>query len=593
MQLVIGLALLAVTLAAFYFIKQRNKFSANSQLKVFAVKAPIAELGIGVADFLSFLTNLKIPFSAEVELPHVGSDLSFHIGIPSQAEEAVRKYAGRLWPGASFTPASHNALFSKDSVVAAVYLSAKDSAPLHTKANFSKIIKFLSDLNFYGAGAAFQVLIRPANDKSLTANLRLIAAHETILSAETIIEDLTKIFQNIGASVGLEFKKSAPRDREKFLDQFLNEKFDSAQAVSLTANQLHEIFSVVTNTNNFEAQNISHTDEIFKSNPHLCLVGTGENRANFFLKLALENTSEKRGLAIVGAGSLIKDFLNSLPKSRYEDLIVFDPSAKNHRLPINILEISSQATEYKNLRAELAAGLISRFFGGKKGENAAVTQCLKAAIQVLLSSRDSSVTLFDVIRFFTKPEFQAVKLRATDNQFAKIAWQAASSDHKALTEARSAAEKLGEFLSNPSLKRSINSRASFADFRDIIRRGKIFIADAPTDTFGWQAADFLHCLAIANLFAAAEALKPVRFDLYAAGLSEESMRWLHDYAAHATNCGIRIVSGTPSVPPLDLKKEITYVKIPLNMQIQARQVIDYQIGDKLREYSIKRYGTRI
>ncbi len=122
------------------------------------------------SQLLSELGNLKIPFSLEAAVPHIGEEIHFYVSIPKDSIPFATRQILSLWPNASVEETEDYNIFNHQGVSEGVFLKQKENPVLPIRTyeeagldTFSPILNNLSGIQETGEGAALQILVRPAS----------------------------------------------------------------------------------------------------------------------------------------------------------------------------------------------------------------------------------------------------------------------------------------------------------------------------------------------------------------------------------------------------------------------------------------------
>jgi hypothetical protein len=171
----------AVGAAAFFIFKKlrRKYFLKTLKIRTLLVKLPqkpakelkeepLKEIDL-TSQLLSELSNLKIPFSLEAAVHHIGEEIHFYICVPQDAIQFAMRVVQGLWSDAQIEETDDYNIFNNQGVSQAVYLKQKEiyALPIRTYEEakldtFLPILSNLSKIQEVGEGAAMQVLVKLA-----------------------------------------------------------------------------------------------------------------------------------------------------------------------------------------------------------------------------------------------------------------------------------------------------------------------------------------------------------------------------------------------------------------------------------------------
>lgn len=251
------------------------------------------------AELYKRLGELNVPFTLEVAVHGVGEDIHFYIYTPKMYAKQTSRLINSLWPTSYVTEADEYELWLDGTMestthVAAGYLAQAKSYCVPFKSAhkghfepFLGVLQHLSGLATVGEGAAIQWVIRKADPRLIGDIADHLAkfqkgeyhpsrhVHENFLltkesiklleekvssplfavncrivtaaiagNAMPILKDLASHF-SAGSATGSqhnEFKLEIPKQPEKLVDAFLTRRFEPAQEMIMSANELATYF---------------------------------------------------------------------------------------------------------------------------------------------------------------------------------------------------------------------------------------------------------------------------------------------------------------------------------------------------------------
>lgn len=172
---------IAMTGGILYFVVRkihRKYFLDTLKLRLLLVKFPqkyekeakedpLKEINL-TGQLLSELGNLKIPFSLETAVHHIGEEIHFYVSVPVDAVQFAMRQIQGLWNDASIEEVEDYNIFNHQGVSQGVFLKQKETyvLPIRTYEEaavdtFLPIVNNLSKIQEVGEGAAIQVLVKP------------------------------------------------------------------------------------------------------------------------------------------------------------------------------------------------------------------------------------------------------------------------------------------------------------------------------------------------------------------------------------------------------------------------------------------------
>ena len=199
--------------------------------------------------------------------------------------------------------------------------------------------------------------------------------------------------------------------------------------------------------------------------------GTGYGKTNL-MKFCFAPLLERGyGMAVIDPkGDLAKGLLDLVPEHRIKDVVWFDPTDRAFPPALNVLQSSGQL-EHETLTSELMVGL-KRLFHGNSEFGPRMEWILRNAVRTLLASQGEK-TLHDVPRFLEDSTFRSEVLATVGDRELREFWRNRSLSHTVIDPVLN---RLSSFLDRPSI-RDVVSQPNKIDFHQIMREGKIFIAN--------------------------------------------------------------------------------------------------------------------
>lgn len=237
---------------------------------------------------------------------------------------------------------------------------------------------------------------------------------------------------------------------------------------------------------------------------HLYSIGrTGTGKSTLFLKMIAQDLAAGRGLALIDPhGDLAESALSYVPKRRLQDVIYFHPADAEHPVGLNVFEPEKNAPHYL-----VAANIVSifrkswkEFWGPRMG------YLLENAILALLEYPNA--TLLGLQRLLTDVQYRNKVIAGVTDPVVKHYWQVqfVGFPERLLPEITSPVlNKVGSFLANDAVRNIVGQKRSAINFRDLMDKKRILIANLSKGKIGESGANLLGSLLIAKLQFAAMA----------------------------------------------------------------------------------------
>jgi len=235
---------------------------------------------------------------------------------------------------------------------------------------------------------------------------------------------------------------------------------------------------------------------------HVYVVGkSGTGKSTLLQNMAIDDITEDRGVAVVDPhGEYVDYVLDRIPEKRIDDVIVFDPSDKDHPIGFNILEVEDP--KYKLVTASGVVGVFKKIFGESWGPR--LEYWLSSAILALLDY--PGATLVMVPRLFVDDAFRDEVIARVQDPIIKNRWitEYNKLDQKQRSETISPIlNKVGQFLSSSIIRNIVGQPKSTINIRNLMDNGKIMLVKLSKGLIGEDNAALLGALIITKMQLAA------------------------------------------------------------------------------------------
>ena len=223
---------------------------------------------------------------------------------------------------------------------------------------------------------------------------------------------------------------------------------------------------------------------------HIYIIGkTGMGKSVLLENMIFSDIHAGRGVGVIDPhGDLIDAILQFIPKSRSNDVVLFDPADRDFPISFNILEcpIADQ-------RPLVASGLMSVFtklwpdaFSGR------MEHILRNTLLALLEYEGSS--MLGILRMFADDAYRAKVVEKITDPVVKSFWEGeyANWSEKYRTEAIAAIQnKIGQLLTTPLIRNIVGQVRSTFDVRHAMDSGKIILVNLSKGKIGADTPAFL------------------------------------------------------------------------------------------------------
>jgi hypothetical protein len=223
---------------------------------------------------------------------------------------------------------------------------------------------------------------------------------------------------------------------------------------------------------------------------HIYVIGkTGMGKSTLLENMIFSDIESGKGVAVIDPhGDLIEAILRFTPKSRSNDVVLFDPADRDYPISFNMLEAGNP-----DQRSLVCSGLMSVFtklwpeaFSGR------MEHILRNTLLALLENEGSS--MLGILRMFGDDAFRAKIVSHVQDPVVKSFWETeyAGWSDKYRTEAVAAIQnKIGQLLTTPLIRNIVGQVKSTLDIRHAMDTGKIVLVNLSKGKLGEDTSAFL------------------------------------------------------------------------------------------------------
>ena len=231
---------------------------------------------------------------------------------------------------------------------------------------------------------------------------------------------------------------------------------------------------------------------------HMYIIGkTGTGKSTLLLNMISSDIKEGNGLALIEPhGDLSEKVLEYIPKERIDDVIYFNPADLEYPVGFNLLENGALDKKYL-----IASSIISVFkkiwyeFWGPRLEH-----ILRNSILSLLEFKGS--TLLDLQRLLTDRGFRKDVIKDIKDPQIKDFWLNEFERYPLFLKSEAVSpilNKVGQFLTSEPIRNIIGQKESGFNLREIMDKGKIFIANLSKGKIGEDTSRLLGSMLITQI----------------------------------------------------------------------------------------------
>jgi len=226
---------------------------------------------------------------------------------------------------------------------------------------------------------------------------------------------------------------------------------------------------------------------------HQYIIGkSGSGKSVMLSYMARQDIANGDGICMVDPhGDLVEDTLQTVPKERAKDVIVFDPADTGRPMGLNLLEAK---TPEERDRASLDAMEIFIKIFGDEIFGPRIQHYFRNACLTLMEDEDEGATIIDVPRMFVDEEFMKHKLTKVKNTVVRSFWEheyANTGDREKQEMIPYFSSKFGPFITNTTIRNIIGQPKSAFNIREIMDTQKILLVNLSKGKIGDLNAQLL------------------------------------------------------------------------------------------------------
>lgn len=269
---------------------------------------------------------------------------------------------------------------------------------------------------------------------------------------------------------------------------------------------------------------------------HVYILGkSGTGKSTLLANMAISDIQHGEGMAFVDPhGDTAEKLLDYIPENRINDVAYLDPSTADKSFRLNPLYVKNPA--YGELVASGIVSIFSKLYGNSWGPR--LEYILRNTLLTLVNR--PGATLLDVPRLLTNKPFREDYLLSVKDTVLINFWHDEYDKYseKFQSEAISPIlNKVGQFITSPTIRDVISHPTSTVDFEDMMNQGKIVILNLPQGKIGEDNAALLGAMFISQIQIAA---------MNRASMAEETRKdffmYVDEFQNFATTSFIKILS---------------------------------------------------
>lgn len=237
---------------------------------------------------------------------------------------------------------------------------------------------------------------------------------------------------------------------------------------------------------------------------HIYIIGqTGTGKSTALRTMINQDMPAGYGFTLIDPhGDLAEGALEYFPKERINDLIYWD--AANTDLPFGFNFLEAKTEREMDLVTNDAVDMFIKLFGSEVF-GPRIQDYFRNAVLLLMEQPDGG-TLIEIVRLFTDPAFQKIKLKNVTNPVVR-AWRektyGSMADREKAEMIPYFQAKFGPFTTTPILRSIIGQPKSSFSIAEAMDSGKILIMNLSKGKMGDLNADLLGMMIVSQVRLAA------------------------------------------------------------------------------------------
>lgn len=236
---------------------------------------------------------------------------------------------------------------------------------------------------------------------------------------------------------------------------------------------------------------------------HTYILGkSGTGKSTLIGRMCINDIQHGEGVAFVDPhGDAAEVLLDYIPKERIDEVAYLDPSVPGKSFWLNPLYVKNPAMG--EMVASSIVSIFSKLYGNSWGPR--LEYILRNTLLTLVYKPET--TLADVPRILTNKDFRETEclVHVTDPVLVNF-WRDEYDKYSEKFQTEAIApilNKVGQFVTSPTIRDIINHPKSTVDFEDMMNQGKIVILNLPQGKIGEDNAALLGAMFISQIQIAA------------------------------------------------------------------------------------------
>lgn len=386
-------------------------------------------------------------------------------------------------------------------------------------------------------------LQKSIQEKSSKAGLdvvvRLVASAATAVRARQIVDDIANAFTQYNSyEYGNSWTKAIPGGQQHLLRDFIHRSFEETKATVLSADELASLFHLPLPrdaTPNIlwlaartapppvampaEGTDLGIAEYRGEETPvrmkqedrmrHVYIIGmTGVGKSTLMEYMIMQDIKQGKGVCIIDPhGEFVEHTLPRIPKSRVDDVVLFDPGDIDRPMGLNMLEYDPRYPEQKTFLINEMIKIFDKLYDLKATGGPMFEQYMRNAMILVMDHPESGSTLMEIPKVLSDESFRKMKLEHCTTQVVKDFWikeaQKAGGEASLQNMVPYITSKLTPFIANDYMRPIIGQQESAFNVRDIMDSGKILLLKLSKGKIGDMNAYLIGMVLVGKILMAA------------------------------------------------------------------------------------------
>ena len=370
----------------------------------------------------------------------------------------------------------------------------------------------------------------------LGVNIRIIAAGANPVSAKNLLQSTIGAFTQFNIyEYGNAFSASIPSNKQSIIRDYIFRNFKDKRRVVLNSEEMASLWHLPLKTTDipnikwmgartapappetphegalklgYNVYRGKKTDAFLKRQDrqrHMYIIGkSGSGKTNFIQTLALQDIMNGEGVAVLDPhGDMIEWILGNIPKSRVDDVILFDPSDMDRPVGLNMLEVQDESQ--KDIAVQEMISIFYKLFPPEM-IGPMFEHNMRNVMLTLMSDHEEPGTITEIPRMFSDEAYQKQWVAKVKDPVVRSFWEnemAKTSDFHKSEMLGYLISKVGRFVENTMMRNIIGQKKSGFNFRDIMDNKKILLVNLAKGKTGEVNSSLLGMIIVSKLQMAA------------------------------------------------------------------------------------------